>query len=395
MKQKPLYISSSSIPLSLLLAVLMICAIESFIATHIDYIIDQSALCIRYKLREMTHRPTDDVVIFGTSRSMSIDAVKLEKACGNKLSVFNYSLPNFETTIQFYYTMKRFLYQRYKAPKLMLLSVPQEMYTGYLVNDQLEGVRFEGFRRFFDAWFMALNIENKADLPILKSYDWRNAIPSFNFRTIFLIHHNKGRLLPWKLVPIINRNRELLNRLRMTNGQMLYNADKELNPRDSNLGLPPDIKTVKENIRPNTNIEKCIQLAHELKIPLVMFDTPMPEKRYKRMEYLQYFDLIKFEMKRFEKKYPGFKYYTIKQMYLPYDCFGDRTHLNNKGAATFNKSFKEDFQKIIKQEKTVEAKLKDEHRQDNYIIPDEMPQPQDMEQPEQPDQQQVPDADLD
>ncbi len=346
------FISSfkSRVPLGLILAVVFIVTVELFVRSTIGFVADRNTLCLEYKYNYMNDPKPDDVVIFGLSRSMVLDGAKLGKVGGRNLSVFNCSVPNLDTSQQFYLLLKKYLSTKPIPPRLVMLAVPQEVFSGYNVADDFSRVRAGDFRRIFDPLFMLLNVDMPEKSSFLKNiYSLRNIVPTFNFRGLIALHLKRWRQFFSGLGDLATRNSAIISQLRATGGQMFYNEDEELMREDALAGLPPSREIFLKSLRPNTYIEEFIQLARMYSIKVVMFDTPLPAPRYYRLRDLGYIDYIRSFMGNLTRRYDNFSYFAIQDIYYKCEFFGDWSHLNRKGAARFNKEFAVYFEKILQE----------------------------------------------
>ncbi len=369
--------SSFKRPAALLVACLVIGLAEGFLHIHADDLLDMSAVCIRSKIAQMRSGPMEDIVILGTSRSLAIDARLLQQSLGNRRTVFNYSLPDLGTTREFAWTLRRYLVERRHLPALILLAIPPEMFGGYQVYDDLSHLRGELFRRFFTPSFLWLHLAGPQKWELLRRIDARNYLPSYDLRNVLRVHWQHTHFAPWRLAAFIHRNREIVDRLERTNGQMLFDTGRPLQQARALAGLPPDEATFRATLRPCLSLQAFLSEAARYRIPTMLIDTPLPTPRYDRLAELGYFDVMERVVNQAQNAYPFFHYLPAPDSRY-YECenFSDYSHLNRKGIERFNADFVQFFPRIASEVglDTVSARTLDEPP-DSSPTPD--PQPAD------------------
>lgn len=182
---------------------------------------------------------------------------------------------------------------------------------------------------------------------LLPLYDWRCVFPSFDLRRVLAVHWKNAGLTTGKLSAFMERNRQLLATLERTKGQMLFDEGTKLDPKKALIGLPATEKEFRETLRWPEPVEEFVRTAGREGIRVVMFDTPLPEPRYERMQRLGYFDAIRRMMREMETRHPHFVYRPAAEPYYGCDLFADRAHLNTEGSRRYNAEFGHDFGQIL------------------------------------------------
>jgi len=339
-------------PHSFIGGLIVVALLEIFLFSRAHLLADRSTVCIVHKSQMIKKTKGPDIVLFGASRALAINAKKIEESTGGKFTVYNYALPHLGTTLQFYLTLKKYL-EHNNRPRLIILSAPPEMFGVVdkegIFRDDPRG-EMNRFRRFFSALFLLQNVQFKEKWGLLREYI-NNIIPSFNYRTFVsdsTISSAKNRGLK-RISFLIKRNSDIIRHLEETNGQMVYNADRVVSREERLKRLPEteesDFSIL--NIGVARNIEKFIALADDNNIPTVLFFMPLLSDRYSRMEEMGYFKEITRVLQEYQKKYSSFRYYDSAPLTYGREYFGDWSHLNQKGVERFNREFINCFQDML------------------------------------------------
>jgi hypothetical protein len=145
------------------------------------------------------------------------------------------------------------------------------------------------------------------------------------------------------VLPSLRHGDQIIQHMRQTNGQVIYNEDAVASDAEIANSLPAD--PLPKNIK---NFEKFVELCDKNSIQTVFFLMPIHSMRYKKMAELGWFDYIDQEMERLHKKYKHFKYIKVSDLNCEGRYFGDWSHLNKAGADKFNEEFKAHVRGLLK-----------------------------------------------
>jgi hypothetical protein len=303
---------------------------------------DRSTVCVTHK-KQLINKGDDveDLVIFGDSRALAINAKQLEDSLQSKITVSNYAVPNLGTSLQYYLGLKNVLDRKGK-PKAIILSVAPKFFYDenlYLMSKDEEINRF---CRFFSLSFLLFqaDVQFKNNWPILKHYSV-TLIPSLNYRSFVqeLIDNHRS---PKIILSIIKNNLTIINHLCKTNGQMLYNAGRVVPEKEVFDNMVPKMMVeFKRDIFFGKNIERFIQLAAENNIPIIFCFMPIIDLRHRTIEQQGFLDTLSKHLRHYEDTYNNFILYNKEELCPQYEreYFGDWSHLNSRGADRFNEAF--------------------------------------------------------
>ena len=109
-----------------LAAAMVIAAILEFaVFRHADMLADRSTVAIAYKGKRLEQGRSEQVVILGPSTALAIDARRLQQSMQDRVSMYNYALPNLGTAEQYYFILKKYL-QFNRPPDLVVLALPPD-----------------------------------------------------------------------------------------------------------------------------------------------------------------------------------------------------------------------------------------------------------------------------
>jgi len=310
--------------------------LEALLFSKAYLVASRDILCIVYKNLMMQNHHNADVVIFGWSRTLAIDAKSLEQSLDGKITVYNYALPNLGTNLQLYLALKKY-FHFCKRPNLIIVSQPAEAFYGYVKDDAKGDGIFKDpkranssrFRRFVSIWSLLRDVPFTSKYILLPKY-LENILPSINYS--FFI---KQSLRHPGLMKSIKRGNKMRKDIQSTNGRLLMNKDKVISDKDIKMHLPKNLPT-----KSTKDFEKFVALCDKKNIHTVFILMPIHPVRHKIMADFGWFDHIDKEMEKIGKMYKRFEYYKIDSRGFDGKHFGDWSHLNKAGAKKFNEEFK-------------------------------------------------------
>ncbi|HTL70908.1 MAG TPA: hypothetical protein VL404_06420, partial [Candidatus Eisenbacteria bacterium] len=229
-------------PWGLLAAAAAGIVLEVFVFSRAYLLADQTNLCLLYKkslLRES--RASDDVVIFGDSMPMLLDAAQMERWAGKRYTIRNEAVPELGPSLAYWLELEQYL-DYHERPRLILFSTwPHAFYRrGEEVLSRMPDDFFiHRMRRYLDMRYLlreAAFEENaflraKNSLEILRVYS-ENLLPSVNYRIFIRACAPEaiaGTPVEQAADPGVQRHadpretlrisRELMDRIRETKGQ--------------------------------------------------------------------------------------------------------------------------------------------------------------------------------
>src|ERR1700720_3804341 len=99
--------------------------LEYTVFRHADMLADRSTVAIAYKGKRLEQGRSEQVVILGPSTALAIDARRLQRSMQDRVSMYNYALPNLGTAEQYYFILKKYL-QFNRPPDLVVLALPPD-----------------------------------------------------------------------------------------------------------------------------------------------------------------------------------------------------------------------------------------------------------------------------
>jgi len=320
-------LSFKKLLLGLIIFLMLVLLLETMLFSKAYLVADKSTICSVFKKIMMERHHSADVVIFGDSRTLAIDAKSLEESFGGNITAYNYSLYNIGTDLLLYLSLHKYL-SYCKRPELIIASTSIEHFcqgNTDVFNRGPENYEFKRFRRFFSIWDIWGEIPRSKKKIFLATY-LTNAIPSYDY-AFWIIQSLKDHAV----LSSLRHANNIIQHMQQTNGQIIYNEDAVANDVDIAGSLPTDplIKNIK-------NFERFVALCDKNDIRIVFFLMPIHHMRYKKMAELGWFDYIDQEMDRLQRKYRRFEYHKIGDFNYEGKYFGDWSHLNKKGADKFN-----------------------------------------------------------
>jgi len=364
--------NSKKVPAGFILAAIAIFLAEIFVFTKAIAFVDRSRFCDRVKLELTKAGPDFDVVIFGASRTLALNAATLEVSAGGELSVYNLSVADLSAGSQFYLGLKQYL--RYnKKPKLLLLSVVIEDFGNDIRGEiaiwpyTMDGAPIEdlggGIDRYCDYFSLGL-VLTSFPLPEtagLFKYYVGQVVPSIHYRdfieNVFPLSYMFDERVRGKKkktrFEIQKVHREVEKSLRDRSGQMIFNKNELVTDDMIQRAMPENPKVYSED--KDKFIERFVALADENDIPVVFFFMPIISQRYEKMKELGWFDYAEKRFSEYENRYPNFMYYRDNRISYDKKYFGDWSHLNENGAERFSEDIAPHFQKILRELKMLPA----------------------------------------
>ena len=315
-------------PAVLAVLALVVCAelLSRFLA---PVLIDRGRMTIAFK-REMIRAGGrgDDVIFLGSSHVAAFDAAAMEKDFPG-LGIFNYAVPNTSSirqhTRELAVICARFARQK---PRLVILSIPMASLFDY------------------DASLMPGPLPRDGKSPDLDSVYWTGSgHPLALVRVAPVIEQlvRSGRLrTPFDLVRLVRESRGRLERMRATNGQMLFGEDDRMDParlRDF-FALQKGCREFLDfNI---ADMGRMLEYAAGQGVKVTFVNMPVPEELTADMNALGLLATMRARMRGLEGKYPGFRFAEAAEFYSwPLNFFSDPLfHVNRDGAAAMNGVFR-------------------------------------------------------
>ena len=346
---------SKRFPTAFIVTAIVVVILEAAVFSGTYLLGDVSNVSIVYK-EEFIEEPGDyDVVIFGASRALAIDARSLEGLDNRFRTVYNCALPHLGTSLEYALTLRKYLENK-ENPDVILLSIPPEMFG---ITDK-EGI-FAGdpqgemgrFRRFFSCVDLIRFVPFREKWTLVADYAY-TLLPSANHaffvRRIFPLDKiPEWRMrLGWARAHCGN-NRAALEHMIQTNGQVIYHADAVVSEEAFDTGLPAqkDDRISLDNVSRAHNVTRFIEIACEENIPVLFFFMPVIDERYQVMKERGFMDAVEAKLRTWEKDYPNVRYCRFYDIAYDRQYFGDWSHLNAAGVERFNTELRRNFSRLM------------------------------------------------
>ncbi len=358
------------LPFGFILALTVVLCAEIFLFSRASVLVDRSRFCDSYKANVIKSGPDFDVLIFGESRTLAIDAKMLENASQEKITAYNFALPGLGSALEFYMSLKKYLLE-HKKPKIIMLAVSIEYFDVNFKGElavypiEMDGVPYEVMDKISDrfcAYFPPHLVFTSVpfyEMAPLSRYYIKQIIPSIRYeKFINALFPIKIFINRFDLYNNLIRKNSLLEKtikakakyaitFEKTNGQMLLSGESKVGKGEILSAMPEKKKDIKKGVLRDKFLEKFVELADRNDIPTVFFFMPIIDSRYKKMEELGWFDYADERLSGYEKKYKHFKYYRGADVGYNKRYFGDWSHLNRWGAYRFNREFIGHFSDIL------------------------------------------------
>jgi len=318
---------------------------------------DMSTLSVTRTAMRVEEGRNLDLLILGASRSLAVNARQVESALDKFDTAYNYSVPSLGTSLQYSMILEKYLDHNDK-PKAILLALGPEIFGQAKVDTlfySLWSGEAERFWRFFSLPELLRYMPVKEKIFIVPLY-LQKILNSYNYRVNIrdYIEYKLFGIDKWGVGDVINRNRRLLDIMEETKGQMIYWPERKV-PIDEMifenivpLGGLAEYEYESYYLRKDENIRLFLHVAAARSIPVIVFFMPVPEPRYQLMDKYGNFNYTSRRMGDFEEK---FKNVIFLDHDINYDMryFGDSSHLNTEGAATFNNEFAVSIKRLLEQ----------------------------------------------
>jgi hypothetical protein len=316
--------------------------LEYAVFRHADMLADRSTVAIAYKGKRLEQGRSEQVVILGPSTALAIDASRLQQSMQDRVSIYNYALPNLGTAEQYYFILKKYL-QFNRRPDLIVLALPPDSILNESAEQAepfIEEIERQRFRRFFGPMFLLTDVAPATGRWSFVTQAAATMLPSVNYRVFIknaTFAPEQDEMSDWEPVDSVRslyrRNREIVARLEATHGQLIYYGDRVVAASEiaRSMPAPPEV-----NSKMATFIEKAIRLADSSGIRVTMLFTPMCCERERGLAQNGTWDLLLKLVHAYESQYPGFRF--VDSSLPPYERehFGDAVHVNAQGAERFN-----------------------------------------------------------
>jgi hypothetical protein len=324
-----------------LAAAMVIGAILEFaVFRHADMLADRSTVAIAYKGKRLEQGRSEQVVILGPSTALAIDARRLQRSMQDRVSLYNYALPNLGTAEQYYFILKKYL-QFNRPPDLVVLALPPDSILNESAEQSepfIEEIERQRFRR--GPLFLLTDVAPATGRWSFVRQAAATMLPSVNYRVFIknaTFAPEQDEMSDWEPVDSVRslyrRNRQLVARLEATNGQLIYYGDRVVGASEIARSMParPDA-----NSKMATFIEKVIGLAGSSGIRMTMLFTPMCCERERGLVQNGTWDLLLQRIHEYEARHSTFRF--VDSGLRPYEreYFGDAIHMNERGAEQFN-----------------------------------------------------------
>jgi hypothetical protein len=329
-------------PGALVAAMVVGAILEYAVFRHADMLADRSTVAIAYKGKRLEQGRSEQVVILGPSTALAIDARRLQQSMRDRISIYNYALPNLGTAEQYYFILRKYL-QFNRRPDLIVLALPPDSILNESAEQSeafIEEIERQRFRRFFGPMFLLTDVAPTTGRWSFVTQAAATMLPSVNYRVFIknaTFAPEQDEMSDWEPVDSVRslyrRNRQIVARLEATNGQLIYYGDRVVAASEIERSMPaqPDV-----NSKMATFIEKVIGLADSSGIRMTMLFTPMCCERELGLAQNGTWDLLLKRVHAYEEHYPRFRF--VDNSLRPYERehFGDAVHLNERGAERFN-----------------------------------------------------------
>jgi hypothetical protein len=329
-------------PWALAVAMVVGAILEYTVFRHADMLADRSTLAIAYKGKRLEQGRSEQVVILGPSTALAIDARRLQQSMQDRLSIYNYALPNLGTAEQYYFVLKKYL-QFNRRPDLVLLALPPDSILNQSAEQSeafIEEIERQRFRRFFGPMFLLTDVAPATGRWSFVTQAAATMLPSVNYRVFIknaTFAPEQDEMSDWEPVDSVRslyrRNRRIVARLESTNGQLIYYSDRVVAASEiaRSMPPPPDAKSMMAPF-----IEKAVRLADSSGIRMAMLFTPMCCERERGLAQNGTWKLLLELVHAYEAHYPRFRFVDVSVPPYEREDFGDAIHLNERGAERFN-----------------------------------------------------------
>jgi hypothetical protein len=329
-------------PWALAVAMVVGAILEYTVFRHADMLADRSTLAIAYKGKRLEQGHSEQVVILGPSTALAIDARRLQQSMQDRVSIYNYALPNLGTTEQYYFVLKKYL-QFNGRPDLVLLALPPDSILNQSAEQSetlIEEIERQRFRRFFGPMFLLTDVAPETGRWSFVTQAAATMLPSVNYRVFIknaTFAPEQDEMSDWEPVDSVRslyrRNRRIVARLESTNGQLIYYSDRVVAASEIARSMPtqPDAKSMMAPF-----IEKAVRLADSSGIRMTMLFTPMCCERERELAQNGTWELLLDLVRAYEAHYPRFRFVDVSVRPYERENFGDAIHLNERGAERFN-----------------------------------------------------------
>jgi len=333
MKEEHLYTSNSKkLPLAALIAIGIVICVELFIGFNADHFSGAFNSIVRRR-KKLLEAPSfrHDVVIFGDSRSYSMNPKFLEKEMGNNLSVGNYCWPF--TGVETYEFMLDACIKNNKKPKLIIAGFLPDYFAiqeKHLSYKQIKIYRirlYDVFPSLFivkkawkeHSWILFWDLIAYRITPLSSRY--RDKLPSVMFHLLTL----QGWLQPDE------------DEYRILQGQKNSGSFRLFDDETA----PPDVmETYAKIYHPlslykNEDVlkkfEDFLKKAEHNNIRILLFNPPILRQQYTRFNELGVIQAYNSRIENWARDYDNFHY--IEPLLSPYPraMFADSGHLNLAG----------------------------------------------------------------
>ena len=192
---------------------------------------DRSTVAIAYKGKRLEQGRSEQVVILGPSTALAIDARRLQQSTQDRVSIYNYALPNLGTAEQYYFILKKYL-QFNRRPDLVVLALPPDSILNESAEQSeafIEEIERQRFRRFFGPLFLLTDVAPATGRWSFVTQAAATMLPSVNYRVFIknaTFAPEQDEISDWEPVDSVRslyrRNRRIVARFEATNGQLIY-----------------------------------------------------------------------------------------------------------------------------------------------------------------------------
>jgi hypothetical protein len=316
--------------------------LEYAVFRHAYLLADQSTVAIVAKGARLEEGHSDPIIVLGQSTALAIDARRLQRSMGAYPAIYNYALPNLGSAEQYYFVLKKYL-RFNRRPDLIVLALPPDAVLNQSAeekNPYINEIERQRFRRFFGPMFLLTEVAPTTGRWSFVAEAAETALPSANYRVFIKnstfapeldqVSDREYMGLPQALV---QRDRQIIDRLDATNGQLIYYADRVVAWHQVMDALPavPDAASPVGPL-----LEKLIGLADASGIPTRLMFTPICCEREAELEHDGTWPLLSALLHGYERRYPSFRFMDTGFVAYERSDFGDPIHLNAVGAERFN-----------------------------------------------------------
>jgi len=316
--------------------------LEYTVFRHGYLLADRSTVAIVYKGARLEAGHSDPIIVLGPSTALAIDARRLQRAMGSYPTIYNYALPNLGTAEQYYFVLKKYL-EFNRKPILIVLALPPDAILSPSSEEMdpfIDEIERQRFRRFFGPMFLLTEVAPATRRWSFVAEAAETALPSANFRVFikdstFAQEQDQvsDREYMGSARALVQRNRQIIDRLDATNGQFIYYADRVVAWHQIVEALPtaPDAASPMAPL-----LEEVIRLADASGIATRLVLTPVCCERAAELGRNGTWPLLSALFQTYEKRYPSFHFMDTGFQVYDRPDFGDPIHLNEVGAARYN-----------------------------------------------------------